>query len=185
MRALDRKLVRDLGRLRAQAMAIALVVAAGTAVFIGTAATARALRLSEERYYDEHRFAHVWARLARAPDSVIRELTSIPGVSAVDGRLVAQGVLDLPGVDEPATGLFIAIPSTHGHVVNDVYVRRGRHVEPNGADEALVSEAFADRNGLKPGDMVGAVITGHHVRVRVVGVALFRLNSSCRFNPAV
>lgn len=172
MRALDRKLVRDLARLRIQAIAIALVVAAGTALFIGTAATARALRLSEERYYDEHRFAHVWTRLVRAPDSVIRQLASIPGVSAVDGRLVTQGVLDLPGVDEPATGLFIAIPSTHGHVVNDVYVRRGRHVEANGADEALVSEAFADRNGLKPGDVVGAVVAGHQVRIRVVGVAL-------------
>jgi putative ABC transport system permease protein len=172
MRALGRKLLRDLARLKMQAMAIALVVAAGTAVFIGTAATARALRLSEERYYDEHRFAHVWTRLQRAPERVIRELANIPGVSAVDGRLLTQGVLDLPGLDEPATGLFIAIPPTHGHALNDVYVRRGRHVEANGADEALVSEAFADRNGLKPGDTVGVVIAGHRVRLRLVGVAL-------------
>ena len=172
MRALDRKLIRDLGRMKTQAVAIALVVASGTALFIGTAATSRALRLSEEKYYDDHRFAHVWSRLARAPESVVRRLAAIPGVAAVDGRLVAQGVLDLPGLDEPATGLFLAIPSTHGHRLNDVYVRRGRHIEPNGADEALVSEAFADRNGLKPGDVVGAVIAGHHLRVRIVGVAL-------------
>lgn len=172
MKAVDRKLVRDLGRLKMQAIAIALVVAAGTAVFIGTAATARALRLSQERYYDDHRFAHVWARLVRAPDTLIPQLASIPGVSAVDGRLVAQGVLDLPGIEEPATGLFISVPPKHGHVLNDVYVRRGRHVEANGADEALVSEAFADRNGVKPGDTVGAVIAGHLVRVHVVGVAL-------------
>ena len=172
MRALDRKLVRDLARMKVQAIAIALVVAAGTAVFIGTAATSRALRLSEERYYDDHRFAHVWSRLARAPESVIRRLAAIPGVVTVDGRLVAQGVLDLPDLDEPATGLFIAIPPAHGHALNDVYIRRGRHVEPNGADEALVSEAFADRNGLKPGDAVRAVIAGHQVRVRIVGVAL-------------
>src|SRR5512132_2891404 len=113
MRALDRKLVRDLARLRMQAVAIALVVAAGTAVFIGTAATARALRLSEDRYYDDHRFAHVWTRLGRAPESVTREVARIPGVSAVEGRLVAQGVLDIPGLREPATGLFIAIPPAH------------------------------------------------------------------------
>lgn len=170
MRALDRKLCRDLARMKMQAIAIALVVASGTAVFIGTAATARALRLSEERYYDDHRFAHVWTHLVRAPDSLISQLADIPGVMAIDGRMVAQGVLDLPGVREPATGLFIAIPSTHGHVVNDVYVRRGRHVEANGVDEALVSEAFADRNGVKPGNTIGAVIAGH--QVRVVGVAL-------------
>src|SRR5512132_2802623 len=109
MRALDRKLVRDLARLRMQAVAIALVVASGTAVFIGTAATARALRLSEERYYTDHRFAHVWTRVVRAPGSLVRQLAGLPGVSAVDGRLVAQGVLDLPSVEEPATGLFISI----------------------------------------------------------------------------
>lgn len=172
MKVLDRKLVRDLGRLKMQAIAIALVVAAGTAVFIGTAATARALRLSEERYYDDHRFADVWARLVRAPDTLIGQLANVPGVSAVDGRLVAQGVLDLPGIEEPATGLFISVPQGHGHVLNDVYVRRGRHVEANGADEALVSEAFADRNGVKPGAIIGAVIAGHLVRVRVVGVGL-------------
>src|SRR6266540_834402 len=172
MGALDRKLLRDLGRMKVQAIAVALVVASGTALFIGTATTGRALRLSEERYYDDHRFADVWSRLARAPDAVVDRLKAIPGVSAVEGRLVAQGVLDLPGVNEPATGLFIAIPPTHGHVLNDVYIRRGRHVEANGTDEALVSEAFADRSGLKPGDTVGAVISGHPVTVRVVGVAL-------------
>ena len=95
MRALDRKLIRDLGRMKTQAVAIALVVASGTALFIGTAATSRALRLSEERYYDDHRFAHVWSRLSRAPESVVRRLAAIPGVAAVDGRLVAQCVLDL------------------------------------------------------------------------------------------
>jgi putative ABC transport system permease protein len=172
MRALDRKLLRDLARLKMQAVAIALVVAAGTAVFIGTAATARALRLSEERYYAEHRFAQVWTRLVRAPDTAIRQIANVPGVAAVDGRLVAQGVIDVAGLDEPATGLFIAIPPTDGHVLNDIYVRRGRHVEANGIDEALVSEAFADRNGLKPGDTIGAVIAGRHVQVRIVGVAL-------------
>ena len=172
MRALDRKLVRDLTRLRMQAIAIALVVAAGTAAFIGTAATARALRLSQERDYADHRFAHVWTRLVRAPESLLPQLAGIPGVSSVDARLVAQGVLDLPGMEEPATGLFIAVPATHGHAVNDVYVRRGRHIEANGVDEALVSEAFADRNGVKPGDTIGAVIAGRQMRVRVAGVAL-------------
>lgn len=172
MRALDRKLLRDLARLRMQAVAIALVVAAGTAIFIGTAATARALRLSEERYYDEQRFAHAWAHLSRAPDSVARQLARIPGVSDVDGRLVAQGLLDVPGVEEPATGVFIAIPPVHGRVVNDVYIRRGRHVVESDADEALVSEAFADRNHVQPGDTIAATIAGHRVQVRVVGVAL-------------
>ena len=53
MRALDRKLVRDLARLKFQALAIALVVASGMALFVGTVTTARALVLSEQRYYKD------------------------------------------------------------------------------------------------------------------------------------
>lgn len=172
MRALDRKLLRDLARMRTQAVAIALVVAAGMSLYIGTAITSRALTLSERQYYEDHRFAHVWSRLARAPDSVIGRLAAIPGVAAADGRLVAQGVLDLPHLEEPATGLFVAIPSTPGHVLNDVYIRRGRHVERGGANEALVNEPFAEKTGLKPGDSVRAVIAGQQVALQIVGVAL-------------
>jgi putative ABC transport system permease protein len=172
MRALDQKLLRELARLKMQAFAIVLVVASANALFVGTATASRALRLSEEQYYDAQRFAQVWSRLSQAPASITSSLTAIPGVAAVEGRLVAQGVLDLPHVNEPARGLFISIPPRPGHVLNDVYIRRGRHVEANGLNEALVSEAFADRNGLKPGDKVGAVIAGQHVALHIVGVAL-------------
>jgi putative ABC transport system permease protein len=172
IRPLDRKLLRTLDRMRMQAVAIALVVASAMALFVGTFATGRALVLSQQRYYEDQRFAHIWGRLARAPDSVVAQLAAIPGVSAVEGRLVAQGVLDLPGIDEPATGLFISVPPRSGHALDDLYVRRGRHVEENGLNEALVSEAFADRNGLQPGEVVRAVIAGQQVSIRIVGVAL-------------
>jgi len=98
--------------MKTQAFAIALVVASSIALFIGTAATSRALTLSERQYYEDHRFAHVWSRLSRAPDNVVDRLAAIPGVAAVEGRLVTQGVLDLPGVEEPATGLFILVIRT-------------------------------------------------------------------------
>jgi putative ABC transport system permease protein len=172
MRALDQKLLRDLMRMKVQAVAIAFVVASGIALFVGTATTSRALRLSEQRYYDDQRFAHVWSRLSRAPASIVDRLAAIPGVAVVEGRLVAQGVLDLPHVEEPATGLFISIPARAGHILNDVYIRRGRHVVASGINEALVSEAFAERNGLKPGDHVGAVIAGQQVSLHIVGIAL-------------
>ena len=170
--ALNRKLFRDLGQMKAQALAIALVVASGIALFVGTAATSRALTLSKQRYYEDNRFTHVWSRLSRAPDTIVTRLAAIPDVTAVEGRLVAQGVLDLPHVAEPATGLFISIPTTAGHNLNDLYIRRGRHVEKGNPDEVLVNESFAEKNGLGPGDVLRAVIAGHQVVLQIVGVAL-------------
>ena len=95
MRALDRKLLRDLWRMRTQVAAIALVVASGVALFVAMLATYHSLRISEDRFYREHRFAHVWADVSRAPRSVTREVLAIPGVAAVQGRIKQQAILVL------------------------------------------------------------------------------------------
>lgn len=172
MRALDRKLLREFVRMKAQAAAVAFVVAAGVALFVGMLATYRSLRISEHHYYTEQRFAQVWSSLARAPSSVVRSIAAIPGVSAVEGRIKEQAILDVPGLDEPASAVLVSIPSASGHALNDLHVRRGRHVEPGHAGEVLVSEAFAETNHLALGDTMKAIVSGRTVLLRFVGVAL-------------
>jgi putative ABC transport system permease protein len=172
MRAFDRKLFRDLARLKVQAAAISLVVASGVSLFVGMLATYRSLRVSEHHYYADRRFAQVWSDLSRAPLSVTRSIAEIPGVVAVEGRIKQQTVLDVPGLDEPASALLVSIPSTSGHALNDLYLRRGRHVEPGHGGEVLVSEAFAEENHLSLGDAITATVAGRRVELRFVGVAL-------------
>lgn len=172
MRALDRKLVRDLGRMKTQAIAIALVVASGIALFIGTVTAYRALVLSEARYYEQNRFAHVWVRLARAPTTILRQIAALPGVAAIEGRVVSDAILDLPGIEEPATGLLMSIPAEAGHALNDLYIRAGRHVERGRPGEVLVNEPFAESNRLRPGDRVHALVSGTRIELRIVGIAL-------------
>ncbi len=172
MRALDRKLLRDVRRMAAQALAIALVVAAGVALFVATMTTYRSLRASEARYYEQQRFAEVWSSLARAPMSLARELRKLPGVAAVDARVVTQAIIDVPALVEPASALLVSIPETPEHALNGLYVRSGRHIEGGRSHEALISQAFAEQNRLGPGDSLVAVISGRRVKLAIVGVAL-------------
>lgn len=172
MRAIDRKLGRDLWRMKAQAAAIALVVASGVALFVAMVATYRSMRLSEHHYYTRWRFAQVWSDLSRAPLSITRDIAALPGVAAVEGRVKHHAVLDVPGLAQPASAVLVSIPSASGHAVNDLYLRRGRHVEPGHAGEVLVSEAFAEKNHLALGDTMVATVAGRHVQLRFVGVAL-------------
>ncbi|HLH32892.1 MAG TPA: hypothetical protein VKY31_16950, partial [Terriglobia bacterium] len=67
---LDRKLVRDLIRLRSQVLAIALVIACGVGQFITNRMSYDALRVTQSAYYDQSRFADVFVSLKRAPLSV-------------------------------------------------------------------------------------------------------------------
>lgn len=172
MRALDRMLVRDLARMKIQAIAIALVVASGVALFIGMLTAYASLRASEDRFYTDQRLGDVWSSLARAPSPVAGELAAIPGVAAVDPRIVAPAVLDVPGLAEPASALIVGIPAAAGHPVDDLYLRHGRHVEPGHPGEVVIYEIFAQANHLTPGSTLDAVVAGRHVSLRIVGVAL-------------
>jgi putative ABC transport system permease protein len=172
VKALARKLWRDLWHLRGQMVAIALVVACGVATVVTTRTAYDSLVVSREAYYGQYRFADVFASLKRAPENLAREIERIPGVAAVRTRVVFDVTLDVPGLPEPATGRLVSIPERRGPILNDLHLRSGRWIEPGRRDEVLVSEAFAQANGLREGDSLGAVLNGRWQRLRIVGVAL-------------
>ena len=172
LNALDRKLLRDLWHMRGQVLTVALIVAAGIATYVTMRGAYESIEQAQQEYYTRYHFADVFAQLKRAPDSLAGEIASIPGVSAVQTRIVVEVNLDVPGLNEPAIGRLISIPEEHAPMLNDLFIRRGRYIEPGGHDEVLVSEAFANANGLEAGSSIGAVINGRWERLRIVGIAL-------------
>jgi putative ABC transport system permease protein len=172
MRALDRKLLRDLLGMKGQAVAIALVVAASIAVLVSSMSTYRSLERTQRVYYERYRFAEVFARVKRAPESVAGDVRAIPGVAQVETRAVADVSIEVAGLDEPAVGRLVSLPPPGRASLNAVYLRSGRMPEPGRPGEALVSEGFAVANQLAPGDHVAAVIHGRWQRLEITGVAL-------------
>lgn len=172
MRALDRKLLRELWHQRGQLAALGLVVACGVAVVVTARTSYASLLESRDAYYRDYRFGDLFVSLRRAPETVRSALAAIPGVAAVDTRVVVPVTLDLPGVDQPATGLLVSVPERRQPMLNDLHLRRGRWLEPGRRDEALVSEAFATANHLEVGQSLGAVINGRLHRLRIVGIAI-------------
>jgi putative ABC transport system permease protein len=172
LRLLDRKLVRDLWHLRGPGLAIAVVTACGVASFVSLRSMQHHLRISQETYYARGRFADVFARVERAPRSVLREVASIPGITSVEARATADVNLDVPGLAEPAFGHLVGITVGREPALNRVFVRTGRPLAPGGRDEVLISEGFAVANGLAPGDSIEAVIGGRWKRLIIAGIAL-------------
>jgi putative ABC transport system permease protein len=172
MKALDKKLIRDLSRLRGQIIAIALVVACGIASFVSMLSAYESLKLTQATYYQQYHFAQVFAQLKRAPESLTAQIREIPGVAQVQTRVIADVSLDIPGRNEPATGRLISIPERQMPMLNDLYIGKGRYIEPGRSDEVLISENFAQAHNLNLGDSVGAVINGRWQKLRIVGVAL-------------
>ena len=169
---LDRKLLRDLWEMKGQAMAIAAVMAAGVTMFVTYLSNFDSLRRTREEYYAGARFADVFVSLKRAPANLEQRIATIPGVAVAATRVIADVTLDVPGMAEPATGRLISLPERGRPPLNDVYLRRGRWVDPARADEVLASEMFCEAHGFGPGDRVAAIINGRRRWLTIVGVAL-------------
>ena len=172
MRALTKKLWRDLRHLRGQAVAIALVIAAGVAIYVVMESTLVSLDLTQRTYYERYRFADVFASAKRAPLSLSAEIAAIPGVAQIETRVVADVLLDVPGLIEPAVGRLVGIPAPRRTMLCDVFLRQGRYIEAGRPDEVLLSETFAKLHGLLPGSVLPAILHGRRRNLRVVGLAL-------------
>ena len=174
--ALDRKLLRDLLQMKGQSLAIALVIGVGVAMFVMYRSTFDALTTIRAAFYEQARFARVFANAKRAPEGLSRRVAAIPGVAAAETRVVADVTLDLPGLDEPAMGRLVSLPAGRAPRLNAVTLVSGRTLGalPAGAsrDEVLVAESFALAHGLMPGDTLAATLNGRRRRLTIVGVAL-------------
>jgi putative ABC transport system permease protein len=170
--ALNRKLIRDLLAMKGQVIAIGMVVAAGVAMFVMYLSNSASLRETRDTYYERQRFADVFAGAKRVPRRVARELAAVPGVAAMEVRVVASVTLDLEQLPEPASARLVSIPAARRPLVNDLFLRRGRWIEPGRPDEVLASEGFVDAHGLQLGARIPAVINGRLRRLTIVGVAL-------------
>ncbi|MDA8018554.1 MAG: ABC transporter permease [Thermoanaerobaculia bacterium] len=172
MRAIHRKLLRDLWQIKGQAFAIAAVIGVGVAMFITYFSTFVSLERTRDTYYDRYRMADVFAMAKRAPNHLAPRLAEIAGVSGVRTRVVADVTLDVEGATEPITGRLVSIPEARQPMINDLVLLQGRYLEPGRRDEVLVSEGFALAREIGPGDSVTAVINGRRRELDIVGVAL-------------
>ncbi|WP_236604671.1 ABC transporter permease [Sandaracinus amylolyticus] len=172
MRALDRKLFRDLTHLRGQVITIALVVAAGIASWVSLRSTYSSLLSTRDAYYSEERFGDVFAHLERAPRAVASQLEQIDGVAEVYPRLVEQVLLPVDFLAEPAIADVVSLPEHGEPPMNALRVLEGRLPDPARTDEVVLLEAFASKHGVRPGDVLPAVLEGRRRELCVVGIAM-------------
>ncbi len=172
MSVLDRKLWRDLSAMRGQVITIALVVAAGVAVFVASISTYDSLQAGRDRFYADARFPQVFVTVKRAPLSVVAQLEAIPGVAAVEPRIVRDVIVDWPASALPVSARMVSVARAGDEALARLHLRRGTAPEPGDVRGAAINEAFAEANGVQPGADVRVVLNGRVQSFQVTGVAL-------------
>ena len=176
MKALNRKLLRDLRLMWSQALTIALVVASGIAGFITSLSAVDSLASARDEFYAEGRFADLFASLKRAPLALQAQMLELPGVADVQTTLEQVVRVEIAGLADPIIGQMIGLDLRQPPRMNLVTLRSGRSLGPDqsggAAIEVLISQAFAQAHGLKPGARLSALINGRQRELVMVGTAL-------------
>jgi len=169
---LDRKLLRDLWRMRWQAMAVALLIACGVSVAVMSFSAQRSLESAQSRFYETTRFADAFVQLKRAPLSAVRDIAAVPGVVAADARISQGGLLPVPGLARPALARLISLPVDEAAGLNRIQLTRGRMPDPARRDEVVALQTFLDAAHVRLGQRLMAIIGGRAYAFTVVGAAL-------------
>lgn len=172
MRVLDLKLLRELWRLRGQAFAIAIVLAAAVATFVLSTGVYRSLVETRDAYYGRNGFADLFAAMTRAPRSVTERIAAVPGVERAEGAINQYATLELARRDLPVRALISSVNDDNATTLNQVTLREGRMPRSGEAAEVVIDEAFARANDLHPGSTLDALIYGTRQRLVIVGVGL-------------
>jgi putative ABC transport system permease protein len=168
---LDRKLLRDLWRMKGQAVAIGAVIAVGVLMLVMMTGLIASLSETRRAYYERYRLADVFAPAARAPQRLVSRLAAIPGVSAAEGRVTGSALIHLPDWDLPVQALAVSLPDRGAPPLNDIYLTDGRRLDGDRSDDILLLHSFAKAHGLRPGDRLQATMNGARRSFRIVGLA--------------
>ena len=169
---LDKKVLRDLRRLWAQVLAIALVMACGVMVLILAEGAYRSLSQTQEAYYDQYRFGHIFAQATRIPNSLKSRITSIDGVAAAQLRIARSAILDIPQMPEPASGQVVSYPADAQAAVNRLYLRTGRLPDGTRPNQIALDARFAKAHNLTLGDSFSAILNGRKLSLEITGIVL-------------
>ncbi len=172
MKALDRKLLRDLWSMKGQVIAIALIIVSGVSTFVMFISTMNSLNLTRDKFYREYGFADVFASLKRSPESLKHRIAEIPGVDRIETRISSDMKLDIKGFPEPVTAKLVSVPDDGMPLLNRLYIRQGRMPDLSKDNEVIISDAFAEAHRFRTGDRFGAVINGKWKTLVIVGTAL-------------
>ena len=171
LKTLDKKLLRDLWRLKGQVISIALVIASGIALLVMSLSTYEALRVTSDAYYERYRYGHVFATVKRAPLHMADRIHALDGVQSAQFRITKQAILDIDDFAEPLMGRLVSVPEGRQPDLNQLLLKRGRLIEPGKPDEIILNESFANAHGLKPGDSLHAIINDTRRKLHIVGTA--------------
>lgn len=171
MSPLHAKLMRDLWRIKAQAMAIMVVIAIGIALQIMMSGFVTSLTQTRDAYYERHQLADVFAPVVRAPSYVAGQLEDIAGIRTVETRISSFASINVATLDFSVSAQVLSLPLDGRRHLNEVRLTSGRFPSKERPSEVLLLNSFATAHRIEPGNDIEVTLNGVRRSLEVVGTA--------------
>ncbi len=168
VKPLHRKLFRDIGRHKAQFIAVTITMFLGVTIFGATYDSFQNLQASYGSTATEYHFANLTVSGGDV-DTLVAEAAGTDAVESVEVRTVA----DIPFRvgDVKLLGRIVGVPATGQPEVNQLKVIEGNYLDPETPDGVLVEQHMADHFDLAIGDSFEVLAGTDWMQVTVQGVA--------------
>ena len=157
--------------MKGQALAIAVVIALGVLLMVMMDGLVNTLDETREAYYERYRLANVYVPVTRAPNTLIDRIKSITNISAAEGRITGDALIDLNSVALPVRAKAISLPDFGAPILNDVLISEGRSINSQHRNEILLLRSFAKARNIKLNDILALTMNGKRWQFEVVGLA--------------
>ncbi|MEW6662752.1 MAG: ABC transporter permease [Bacillota bacterium] len=167
---LRRKIWRDLKENKAAYLACLTVITIGLMVFTSTSMVYENLMGAKERFYREFRFAGGFAQVRGIPAQELGRLARIEGIEAIDGRMIEDVRVLMPGRKENIYLRLVSLNPGQVHPINGAKLLEGSPFSGK-AKEVWLSPSFFAANNLRLGDTLTVIAAGKKAQLTVVGIA--------------
>lgn len=172
-KALFNKLMRTIWNTRGQFLSLVLVVSLGIMTYICMSTTYFNLENNMDRFYQECNFADYYFQVASAPEQIIDQIISVPGVAAVNGRVI-KDVKVIKDEQEQATLRVVGYPAPSGIIINRLHMFSGNNFTSDlrgSRTETILDTKFFTANHLTAGKELTVVANGQKNLLTVRGAA--------------
>lgn len=170
---LFRKMLRDLREQKGAYAACIVVIAIGLMVYSSMSMVMDNLILSRDSFYNNQNFADGFAEVQAYPYSQIPKLAKIEGIEQIQGRLIKDVRVVMPGRDESGADnvylRLVSIDTSQSPLVNDVLLKEGRPLEDNSLN-LWVDNKFFEANALELNQDLQIIAEGKKKTFRVTGM---------------
>lgn len=165
---LFKKMLRDLLENKGAYFACTVIITIGLIIFTAFSIVSDNLFLSRNTFYHNQNFAEGFAEVERMPREKIKELSSLPGIAQIEGRLIKDVLVLFPDRTDNVYLRIVSVDPESPNPINGVLLDKGIPLA-TGRMNIWVDNNFLEANDLELNQEIEIIAEGRKRSLQIVG----------------